>query len=170
MGKMIKRFLLLSLAISFAAITGCRKSRVDLTAEQKQIAEATEMAIDSYLAANVGVSAFGGKVFCAHEVLDVESRGERVNEYVFAICQEYSVRNERLREGTGGGIPVALEMERREQAYKVIAHQVPGDSPRYAGDVKRIFPEKTHNEISEGDRKSLIEAVEKKAKASYGIR
>jgi hypothetical protein len=67
-------------------------------------------------------------------------------------------------------MPVALEIQRQEQAYKVIAHQVPGDSPRYAVDVKRIFPEKTHNEIFYGDRKGLIEAVEKKAKASYGIR
>jgi hypothetical protein len=167
---MIKKFLLLSLAILLAAATGCRKSRLELTTGQKQIADASEAAIDSYLAANVGMSGFGGKLFCAHEVLDVESRGERASEYVFAICQEYSVRNGNLREGTGVGIPVAVEMERREQAYQVVAHQVPGDSPGYADDVKRIFPGKTHDEIFYGDRKGLIEVVEKKAKASYGIR
>jgi hypothetical protein len=167
---MIKRLLQLSFAISLAAMTGCRKSRPELTAEQKRVAEATEEVVDTYLAANVGMSGSGGKVFCAHEVLDVESRGERVSEYVFAICQEYTVRNESLREGTGVGIPAALEMERRGQAYQVIAHQVPGDSPRYAGDVERIFPEKTHDEIFYGDRKGLIEALEKKAKANYGIR
>jgi hypothetical protein len=170
MGVLIKRLLLLSLAISLAAAAGCRNSRPELTGEQRQIAEASEAAVDGYLASNVGTASFGGKVFCAHEVLDVESKGERVNEYVFAVCQEYGVSDGSLREGTGVGIPVAVEMERRGRAFQVVAHQVPGDSPRYAGDVKRIFPEKTHDEIFYGDRKSLIEAVERKAKTSYGIR
>jgi hypothetical protein len=167
---MIKKALLFPIAVLLLMMAGCRKSRPELTAEQAQIAGISEAAIDSYLAANVGVSGFGGKVFCAHEVLDVESRGERVKEYVFAVCQEYSVRGGSLSEGTGVGIPVALEMERRGQAYQVVAHQAPGDSPRYAGDVRRIFPERTQDEIFYGDREGLIEAAEKKAKTSYGIR
>jgi hypothetical protein len=149
-------------------ISGCRSTRVELNERQKQIANESAPAIDDYLAQNIGGAGFGGRVFCAHEVLDVEGSGESVKEYVFAVCQEYDVRGGGLREGTGAAMPVALQLGMRDQAYQVISYQTPEDSPRYEGDVKRMFPEKTHPEIFYGDRKGVLAAVEQKAKSYYG--
>ena len=150
-------------------ISGCRSPHVELSERQKQITNESAAATDDYLAQKIGGAGFGGRVFCAHEVLDVEGSGESVKEYVFAVCQEYGLRGGSLREGTGVAMPVALQLEGRDQKYQVISHQTPGDSPRYEGDVKRMFPEKTHPEIINGDRKGLLAAVEQKAKSYYGL-
>ena len=163
------RFLLLSLFIPVVAASGCRSPRVELTNQQKQLAADSESVIDDYLAQNIERPGFGGKVFCSHKALDIEDKGERVNEYVFALCQEYRARDGGLSEGTGTAIPVVIQMERRGQSYQVVAQQVPGDSPRFASDVKRMFPEKTHNEIFYGNRSDLIAAAERRAKTYYGI-
>jgi len=113
---------------------------------------------------------FGGKVFCAHKVLDVEEKGDAVNEYVYTIYQEYNSRNEVLREGTGTGVPVVLQIEKRDREYQVISHRIPGDSPRYPDDVERMFPKKTHNEIFYGRRDNLLAEVQKEAREFYGIK
>ena len=44
--------------------------------------------IEDYLVTNIGISAFGGKVFCAYEPLNVE-QGAGGKIYLWALCLEY---------------------------------------------------------------------------------
>ena len=60
------------LLIVVAALIGCRSSQPELTDEQKQLADDLKDVTKEYLADKVGIVGFGGKVYCAHKVLDVE--------------------------------------------------------------------------------------------------
>ena len=164
------KLFLLCLLVSLLVVYACRSSQVELTNQQKQIAANLAPIVDGYLVLHIEMPGFSGKVFCSHKALDIEDKGKIVTEYVYAICQEYGSRNGNLTKGTGTGIPVVLEVERQGQTDRVVSHQLPGESPRYAEDIRRMFPEKTQDEIFYGKRDELIEEVEQKAKTYYGIK
>jgi len=160
------------LLIVVAALIGCRSSQPELTDEQKQLADDLKDVTKEYLADKVGIVGFGGKVYCAHKVLDVEMSGEIVNEYVYAVCQEYYPRNGELQQGTGTGMPVALLIKKQDTTYQVISHRIPGDGARYASDVERIFPKRIHDAIfySVHEENFWQAEVEREAKEHDGIR
>lgn len=154
-------------SIALTALLACRGSQTPLTQRQKQVSDDLKSAVDQYLTDNIVKPNFGGRVFCAHKPLAVEEQGVVVNEHVFAVCQEYKRSGGELNEGTGTAIPVALKVERRGGASPIITHEVPGDSPMYADDVKRIFPDRTHDEILYGRREAILSEVKEKAKLYF---
>jgi hypothetical protein len=103
--------------------------------------------IKNYLEENVGIATFGGKVFCAYEVLGEEKKGTTINEYLWVLCREYYLENDNLKEGSGISLPVALIIQEGESGYKVINHKIPRDGNYYGTDIREIFPEEYHAKI-----------------------
>jgi hypothetical protein len=110
-----------------------------LSSQQTQLAGELKDVTKNYLVEKLGETGFGGRSFCADKVLDVQQKGEDINEYVYAACQEYYLKGGELTKGTGLALPVALVIRKEGAGYKVISHQTPGDGARFSSDVERIF-------------------------------
>ncbi|HEX8706816.1 MAG TPA: hypothetical protein VF723_01025 [Pyrinomonadaceae bacterium] len=153
--RIIGRKILALLAL-LALLVGCGGNYYQLTAEQKILAARLKAISGEYLVRKIAHASFGGNVFCAFKVLDIEERGDQVNEYLYAVCQEYSLRDGRLKEGEGLAMPVALSFRKEAGTYRVVEHRTAGDGSRYASDIKRIFPARTHAEIFSPETGALL--------------
>jgi hypothetical protein len=134
--------------------------------------------IEGYLVANVGISAFGGEVFCAYEPLNaVQVAKGKI--YLWALCQEYYLEQELLIPGSGVSIPVALRIQEKNGHYEIMGHVVPRDGTYYGPDVRATFPRSTWHQImprSEDEMNQysyrvnrLEQDVEMKARSHYGV-
>jgi len=163
----IKPPLLFAVLIIYLFV-GCSNS-YELTAEQKQLANTLKDTTQKYLVDDFGKSSFGGKAFCAYKVLDIEAKdgGKYINEYLWAVCQEYYLTNDRLETGTGISLPIALFIQ-LDGTYKVNSHKVPRDGSMFSYDVENIFPKRTHNEIFAHEiPNQLIEQARQEAEDYY---
>jgi hypothetical protein len=104
--------------------------------------------IKDYLQTKVASVGFGGKPYCAYEVLAAEPVSDNINLYLWALCQEYYLDKQTLQQGTGSSFPIALTIEQTNSAFNVLSHQVPSDGASYTEDINTIFPEKFRQEIS----------------------
>jgi hypothetical protein len=99
--------------------------------------------IKDYLTQKVASESYGGKAYCAYEVLDAEksgASGERL--YLWAVCQEYYRKNQKLEEGSGSSIPIALTIRTENEKIEVLSHQVPGNGSHYVRDLEAMFSKK----------------------------
>jgi len=130
---------------------GCKPKLASqqLTSAQRQLAAELRDVTKTYLESHLGVAGFGGKSFCAYKVMELDQSEERLREFVYAVCQEYYLKNGVVEEGTGLGLPVVLTLRRTGLMYQVVGHQTPGDGGQYSRDVERLFPKQTHREIFE---------------------
>jgi hypothetical protein len=102
--------------------------------------------IGAYLAANVGVSASGGEVFCAYEPLDAE-QGEDGRIFIWAMCYEYYLEEDTLMPGTGISVPVVLQIEQTDDRYQIVGHLLPRDGTFFGPDVQASFPKSAWPQI-----------------------
>jgi hypothetical protein len=98
--------------------------------------------IEDYLNQKVASKGFGGKAYCAYEVLDAEKSGTSERLYLWIVCQEYHRTNQKLEQGTGGSFPVALTIRTENEKVEVLSHQIPRDGSYYAPDLEAIFSKK----------------------------
>ena len=134
--------------------------------------------IEDYLVTNIGISAFGGKVFCAYEPLNVE-QGVEGKLYLWTLCQEYYLEQESLIPGSGVSLPVALRIREQDGPYEIIDHLVPRNGTHYGPDVRATFPQSTWSQIMPRGEDGinqynyranrLEEEAEAKARSYYGI-
>lgn len=118
-----------------------------LNGNQVQLAAELKDVTKNYLVEKLGETGFGGRPFCAYKVMDIERNGDDINEYVYAGCQEYYLKDGQLTKGTGLSLPVALLVRKQGSGYAVISHRIPGDGAQFSRDVEKIFPKRTHEEI-----------------------
>jgi hypothetical protein len=133
--------------------------------------------IESYLATHIGISGFGGKVFCAYEGLNAK-QDEGGMMYVWAMCLEYHLEQDELTLGSGVSVPVALQVEQINDHYGIVGHVTPRDGTFYGEDVRASFPQSAWPQImpeSEGEidaynsrSERLAQAIEEKARAHFG--
>jgi len=91
--------------------------------------------VETYLVKNIGVSGFGGEVFCPFDVL-----GQAVNKlYVWTLCAEYQLTGSDLGMGTASSLPVSLTLERRGTSLEITNHQIPPEGWS-DGALEKIFP------------------------------
>jgi hypothetical protein len=102
--------------------------------------------IKDYLASHVGVSAFGGKVFCSYEKLGASEDTANPRLLVWALCQEYYCQKS-LDRGTGMSLPVVLFLQIAGSAYTITSSKIPGDGKQFGTDVKTLFPQDTWDSI-----------------------
>ncbi len=96
---------------------------------------------EKYLIEHIGEANFGGKVFCAQLVLEIEKSGDRVvKEYLYVSCQEYSIVAGVPKEGTGSQVPVVLSVEQKGGIDAITNHKVPRDGSENAHHIEGLFP------------------------------
>jgi len=134
--------------------------------------------IEDYLVTNIGLSSFGGEVFCAYEPLNAVQGGEG-KIYLWALCQEYYLEQESLILGSGVSLPVTLRIQAKSGHYEIVGHLVPRNGTYYGPDVRATFPQSTwsqimpqgEDEISQYNYRAnkLEKDTEMKARSYYGI-
>ncbi len=129
--------------------------------------------IQDYLSANVGETVFGGKAYCAYDVIDAAAADNPQAVYLWVVCQEYYPDNQTLKQGTGSSFPLALTVQSKNDALQVISHRIPRDGALYAEDMPVIFPERTRAKIhseSTRDHNNRVQALQNEIKQSAGLR
>jgi hypothetical protein len=96
--------------------------------------------VKAYLVKNVGQASYGGKIFCACDMLGTEPRNDGLDVYVWALCGEYYLDNGHLTLGTASSLPVALSLQKENGHYTVTSYEVPRDGIDYGPSIQRIFP------------------------------
>jgi len=132
--------------------------------------------IEAYLETNIGLSGFGGEVFCDYEPLNAE-QGEGDNIYLWAMCLEYYLKQGKLTLGSGISLPVVLQIERINDHYEIVRHLSPGDGSFFGQDVRVSFPKsawpqimpESEDDISEYNSRAerLEKKIEEKARYYY---
>jgi hypothetical protein len=153
------------LLIIITLFIGCAHAHCQLNNKQQELAQSLAGVTDDYLAEHIGKTGFGGKTFCTYKTLAIEETTPGVNEYLFAVCQEYYPNDGRLKKGTGIKLPVVLSLQKENQIYRVVGHKTPRDGSQYWHDIETLFPARTHEEIDAliGGPNFWREELEKKA-------
>lgn len=103
--------------------------------------------IENYLDTHIITANFGGKVFCSYEFFWALGIEDRTEAYVWALCEEYYLKDGALVQGTGTSLPVALVFKNSV----IIEHKVPRDGSLNSQDIKTIFPRDVQKKISKND-------------------
>lgn len=98
--------------------------------------------IKDYLHQKVASRGFNGQVYCEYDVLDAEIADVNGKLYLWAFCQEYYRKGEKLESGTGGSFPVVLTIRRENNQVDIVSHQKPRDGSLYATDMPVMFSQK----------------------------
>ena len=96
--------------------------------------------VNDYLVQNIGHASFGGRVFCAIDLLGTASRDDWMDVYAWALCGEYYLSGKDLVLGSAVSVPVALHLQGSGGRYRVLTHEMPGNGTQYWSDVEMIFP------------------------------
>jgi hypothetical protein len=117
---------------------------------------ASSPAIKIYLNTQVASRGFNGTAYCAYEVLGAEATDRGYSVYLWALCQEYYRKDNKLDVGTGSAFPVALVVQRNGDQFEAISHRQPRDGALYAEDLPNIFPKSIVDllQSDSGDRAS----------------
>jgi hypothetical protein len=109
-----------------------------------------------FLEQNVGTIGFGGKVFCAYEVLaSQEGVGGQVEEYQWVVCQEYYKSDGTLTKGSGISLPMVVFLQSKGETYQIASYSLPGDGEDYAKFIQGTFPERLWPQIFPSDQAQI---------------
>ena len=128
-----------------------------------------------YLESRLIAPGFGGKVFCAYELIGTETAGTRKHVFLWAHCMEFRPQGNYLAEGTGLSLPVFLVSIPSCHGELIETHCVPADGEEYGNSVRKIFPVRYHKAIfTEGatyDRRArTLQRIScEKAKRYFGL-
>jgi hypothetical protein len=125
--------------LALVLLVGCQSERQDDHPTLDFDAILQPDALESYLVDHVGISGFGGEVFCAYEPFDtlqvVEGKA-----YLWVLCQEYYLEQESLNRGSGVSLPVALRIQEIDGRYEIMDSFFPRDGTYFGSDVRDAFP------------------------------
>ena len=117
-----------------------------------------------------------GKVFVAYKLLGNKTEDNIRTLYVWAYIQEYYKDGNRLREGTGMSLPIAIQTKLLGKIYLPVSYEIPRDGSDYATDVRRIFPTEYHDFIfgkdideKNAELRKLESQVQTNAKSFYKL-
>jgi len=96
--------------------------------------------VNDYLVKSIGQASFGGRVFCAYDLLGTDNRAEQADVYVWALCAEYYLDGDTLTMGTASSLPVSIHLQASDGEYQVSGSEVPMDGMGYGASIERIFP------------------------------
>lgn len=158
----IKKYLLAALVLT--ALTACTPDSSDFLRP-----------VSSYLVENIGETSFGGKTFCAYDVLDMEIRADGADVYVWALCGEYYLENNVPTLGTAGSLPVALHLQKSGEQVRLASYEIPLSGGDYGPSIQDIFPPDAIRNMCEGNiecynerAERLEENIEEQAREYYG--
>jgi hypothetical protein len=112
------------------------------------LASITEATLKTYLAESFGTTAYGGKVFCAYQMMGYgNSNVPDKTLYLWVLCQEYYLDGQILTAGSGTSLPVVINLQGTNGGYQIIGNKFPGDGENYGMDVRQLFPELLWDQI-----------------------
>jgi hypothetical protein len=136
MYQLSARILLLAIVV----LAGCQRPVQESQTTLDSAQFASSQSIKTYLNTQVASRGFNGMAYCAYEVLGAEATDRGYSLYIWALCQEYYRKDNKLELGTGGSFPVALVVQRNGDQFEAISHRQPRDGALYAEDMPVIFP------------------------------
>ncbi|HBU70332.1 MAG TPA: hypothetical protein DEE98_08135 [Elusimicrobia bacterium] len=86
--------------------------------------------LSEYLSSNIGITSFGGKVFCSYKSLGSRDSGGTTEKYLWALCQEFYLENGVLKKGAEKSAPIILDAARSVNDYKITGIRTAGESAR----------------------------------------
>ncbi len=89
----------------------------------------------------VGVDAQLNRTFCAYQVYGMETKPQKIHQYLWVVCREYELQGNQLTEIRGGSFPVALIFNKNSRGYQIFNHKIPRQGKEGASDLKSIFPD-----------------------------
>jgi hypothetical protein len=168
----MKKYLFSFLMFVTLALVGCQEASDNQGKSISLEQFSSVQSIKNYLNANVASTGFGGKPYCAYEVLDAQQEGENINIYLWTVCQEYYSDKQKLRQGTGSVLPVALAMQRNGSNLDVLDHRVPRDGGFYSEDMSDIFSQrfKTKNQAeTTADKNNRVNRLRGEIEREAGV-
>ncbi len=96
--------------------------------------------VESALVDSIGHAYFGGKVFCAYDLLETKTRADLSDVYVWAFCGEYVLDGHTLNLGTASSLPVAIHLQKSGATYRVVSFQIPQDGTGFLPSIQAAFP------------------------------
>jgi hypothetical protein len=151
---MSKKSLVWLCTIGVLLIAGCRGGGKTELRDDTLTDPDLEERINDYLAEHIAIIGFGGKPYCAYEMLNAD-QGKGGNLYIWALCQEYTLDGGSLRDGSGISLPVALQIQQDNQPIEIMGHLVPRDGSYYGPDVRSIFPRSTWPQIMSANQEDI---------------
>jgi hypothetical protein len=117
-------------------------------------------AINSYLISVLGiVSHPGGKVICAHRILE-PSKPQSGYIYLWAVCQEYYSDNEIVKTGSGISVPISLTVNKTNNLLQITSHRSPRAGSSYAADLTSIFPPEILQKYIDSPDPKMLEDIQ----------
>ncbi len=128
--------------------------------------------IKNFLIEKIGATAYGGKVFCAYQVMGAEQGNQTIQIYLWVLVQEYYVGQQSLEEGTGTSEPVVIFVKMQDGKYQIFDYKDAGVGYQYLEenfppDVLPLInlPADEYNQRSA----SLLNETRKEAETYFGI-
>ena len=88
---------------------------------------------EQYIVNNIAATENNGTAFCSSELLGIENN----NIYLWIYCEEYYLKDNLLKKGSGLFEPISLETDENN---KIVNHLLPQEGIGYTNDLKTIFP------------------------------
>jgi len=83
--------------------------------------------IKEFLIEKIGASAYGGKVFCAYQIIGTEQENQTIKIYLWVLVQEYYVAKQSMLEGAATSEPVAVFVIMRNGTYQISGYRDAGE-------------------------------------------
>jgi len=151
---MSKRSLVCLITIVVLLIAGCQVAAQIGPLEDPLNDPALEERINDYLVEHIAIIGFGGEAFCVHEMLSPKI-GNAGEIYIWAYCQEYTLEQGLVIEGSGISIPVGLQTRQNNDQVEITGHLVPRDGSYFGPDVRSIFPKSTWPQIMPQNKQEI---------------
>jgi hypothetical protein len=128
--------------------------------------------IKEFLIGKIGASAFGGKIFCAYQVMGTDQENQTIKIYLWVLVQEYYVSKQSLQEGTATSEPVVLFVTIQNGKYQIFDYKDAGESYQYLTvnfppnilPLIRLPADEYNQRVA-----SLLSETRKEAEAYFGI-
>ncbi len=131
--------------------------------------------VEGDLVAAVGQSNFGGKIFCAYDLLGSRGREEEMEVFVWALCREYFLAGQELTSGTASSLPVALHLKKSGDGYALTGFDIPQDGTGFMPSIQAAFPAAairrmclTDAECYNGRANRLEQEIRQRARSFFG--
>ena len=88
-----------------------------------------------------------------HTILDIEEKDNIIKVYTIASFGYFGFENGIFSGISGGGAPIIITFSKNEKGeYSLLEYKEPMDGAFYTDSLKKMFPEKLHDEVLSADR------------------
>jgi hypothetical protein len=128
-------------------------------------------AVKEYLPVKIIIADPGARVFCSHHIygFDDDINSNQISAYVWAYCEEYFLKDERVTMGQGVSYPIKINLKIQNSKLIAVNHEEPVDGSGYGASIEKMFPEDFAKEAIRGyDIAKFNPSPEEQAKTFYG--